>query len=59
MLWKWNEHLRGGEAGARDKIYAVVEGVTHLFQLYRSEYGDTKRRVFDFIDEQASKAERF
>lgn len=44
---------------AKDKTYASVEGATHLFQPCRPEYGDTKRRVFDFVDEWVSKPGRF
>ncbi len=44
--------------GAKDKTYASVEGATHLFQPCRPEYGDTKKRVFDFVDEWVSKPGR-
>lgn len=44
--------------GSKDKTYASVEGATHLFQPCRSEYGDTKKRVFDFVDEWVSKPGR-
>lgn len=44
---------------AKDKTYASVEGATHLFQPCRPEYGDTKKRVFDFVDEWVSKPGRF
>ncbi|MGV1947623.1 MULTISPECIES: alpha/beta hydrolase family protein [unclassified Agrobacterium] len=44
--------------GSKDKTYASVEGATHLFQPCRPEYGDTKRRVFDFVDEWVSKPGR-
>lgn len=44
--------------GSKDKTYASVEGATHLFQPCRPEYGDTKKRVFDFVDEWVSKPGR-
>ncbi|OBZ94486.1 hypothetical protein ADU59_14875 [Pararhizobium polonicum] len=43
---------------SKDKTYASVEGATHLFQPCRPEYGDTKKRVFDFVDEWVSKPDR-
>lgn len=43
---------------SKDKTYASVEGATHLFQPCRPEYGDTKKRVFDFVDEWVSKPGR-
>jgi pimeloyl-ACP methyl ester carboxylesterase len=45
--------------GAKDKTYASVEGATHLFAPCKPEYGDTKKRVFDFVDEWVSKPGRF
>lgn len=44
--------------GSKDKTYASVEGATHLFQPCRPEYGDTKKRVFDFVDEWVSQPGR-
>lgn len=35
---------------ANDKSYAVVEGATHVFRPCRPEFGDTTKRVFDFVD---------
>ncbi|MEY9999067.1 alpha/beta hydrolase [Sinorhizobium fredii] len=35
---------------SKDKTYAAVEGATHLFKPCRPEYGDTVKRVFDFVD---------
>lgn len=43
----------------KDKTYASVEGATPLFQPCRPEYGDTKKRVFDFVDECVAKPGRF
>lgn len=44
--------------GSTDKTYASVQGATHLFAPCRPEYGDTKKRVFDFVDEWVSKPGR-
>jgi hypothetical protein len=44
--------------GSKEKTYASVEGATHLFQPCRREYGYTKKRVFDFVDEWVSKPGR-
>lgn len=44
---------------ATDKSYASVEGATHLFQPCRPEYGDTKKRVFDFVDQWVAEPGRF
>jgi hypothetical protein len=43
---------------SKDKTYATVEGATHLFQPCRPEYGDTHKRVFDFVDEWVSQKGR-
>jgi pimeloyl-ACP methyl ester carboxylesterase len=36
--------------GSKDKTFAAVEGATHLFNACRPEYGDTAKRLFDFVD---------
>jgi hypothetical protein len=45
--------------GARDKTFAAVEGAEHSFTPCKSEYGDTRKRLFDFIDGWMSKPGRF
>jgi hypothetical protein len=37
-------------SGAKDKQYAAVEGATHMFQPCKPEYGDTRKRLFDYVD---------
>ena len=44
---------------SKDKSYAAVEGATHLFTPCKPEYGDTVKRVFDYVDGWASKDGRF
>lgn len=44
---------------ARDKTYAAVEGATHSFGPCRPEYGDTRKRTFDYVDRWLSAAGRF
>jgi pimeloyl-ACP methyl ester carboxylesterase len=38
-----------------DKTYVGVEGAVHGFTACRPEYGDTRKRVFDYVDEWVSK----
>jgi hypothetical protein len=44
---------------AKDKTYAVVEGAVHDFTPCAAQYGDTKKRSFDFVDSWLSKPGRF
>lgn len=44
---------------AKDKTYVAVEGALHGFTPCRPEYGDTKKRGFDFVDNWLSKPGRF
>jgi pimeloyl-ACP methyl ester carboxylesterase len=44
---------------ARDKTYAAVEGASHNFTACASQYGDTKKRTFDYLDRWLSARERF
>lgn len=44
---------------AKDKTLVALDGALHGFQPCRPEYGDTKKRVFDFIDSWLSKPGRF
>ena len=36
-------------AAAKDKQYVLVEGASHTFTPCRQEYGDTEKRLFDYI----------
>ena len=44
---------------AKDKTYAAVEGALHNFAPCKPEYGDTRKRAFDFVDGWLSKPGRF
>jgi pimeloyl-ACP methyl ester carboxylesterase len=44
---------------AKDKTYAITEGASHDFVACRPQYGDTKKRVYDFVDNWLSKPGRF
>lgn len=37
-------------SGAKDKQYIAVEGATHMFTPCKPEYGDTRKRLFDYVD---------
>ena len=44
---------------AKDKTYAGVEGSEHFFTPCKPEFGDTKKRLFDYVDGWLAKAGRF
>lgn len=44
---------------AKDKTYAGVEGSEHFFTPCQPQYGDTKKRLFDFVDNWLTDAKRF
>jgi hypothetical protein len=44
---------------SKDKTYAGVEGSLHFFNPCEPQYGDTKKRLFDFVDGWISKPGRF
>jgi hypothetical protein len=44
---------------AKDKTYAGVEGSEHFFTPCQPQYGDTKKRLFDFVDAWLGKPGRF
>jgi hypothetical protein len=44
---------------ATDKTFAAVEGADHTFDPCKPEYGDTKKRAFDFVDRWLDKPGRF
>jgi len=44
---------------SKDKTFAAVEGAVHGFTPCRPEYGDTVKRLFDYVDGWLSKAGRF
>ncbi len=44
---------------ARDKTYATVEGAVHVFTPCGTQYGDTVKRTFDFVDGWLTKPGRF
>jgi hypothetical protein len=44
---------------AKDKTFAAVEGALHNFTPCKPEFGDTKKRAFDFMDSWLSKPGRF
>ncbi|MCC7463546.1 MAG: hypothetical protein IT480_13925 [Gammaproteobacteria bacterium] len=44
---------------AQDRTLVAVEGAGHLFQPCTPQYGDTRKRTFDFLDTWLSRPERF
>jgi len=44
---------------AKDKEFVAVEGANHSFQPCRPEFGDTKKRAFDYVESWLSKPGRF
>jgi hypothetical protein len=44
---------------AKDKSYVAVEGAGHDFAACKPEYGDTKKRTFDFVDRWLAEGGRF
>jgi pimeloyl-ACP methyl ester carboxylesterase len=46
-------------ARSKDKQYALVEGAAHTFNACRPEYGDTVKRLFDYVDTWLSAPGRF
>ncbi len=44
---------------SKDKTFAAVEGGEHFFTPCKPEYGDTKKRTFDFVDQWLTKTGRF
>jgi hypothetical protein len=44
---------------AKDKTYAGVEGSLHFFNPCEPQYGDTKKRLFDYVDGWLAKPGRF
>ena len=48
------DHLR-----AKDKTYVGVEGSLHFFNPCEPQYGDTRKRLFDFVDGWLAKPGRF
>ena len=45
--------------GSKDKTYVVNEGSTHGFTPCAPKYGDTVKRIFDYVDTWISKPGRF
>jgi pimeloyl-ACP methyl ester carboxylesterase len=44
---------------AKDKTFAAVEGAKHVFTPVKPEYGDTQKRLFDFVDRWIQQPGRF
>ena len=44
---------------AKDKTYAGVEGSEHFFTPCKPEFGNTRKRLFDFVDGWLAKSGRF
>ena len=44
---------------AKDKTYVGLEGSTHFFAPCQPQYGDTRKRLFDFVDTWLGKPGRF
>jgi hypothetical protein len=45
-------------SGAKDKQFVLVEGASHTFTPCRPEFGDTEKRLFDYVDVWLSQAGR-
>jgi hypothetical protein len=64
MVMTCNDHIVHGEIefdhlGAKDKTFAAVEGALHEFGPCKPQYGDTQKRLFDFVDAWLGKPGRF
>jgi hypothetical protein len=46
-------------SAAKDKEFVAVEGATHTFTPCRPEFGDTRKRWFDYVEAWLSKPGRF
>ena len=46
-------------SAAADREFVAVEGANHAFQPCRPEFGDTRKRAFDYVDAWLSKPGRF
>jgi len=46
-------------SAAKDKEFVAVEGANHSFQPCRPEFGDTRKRTFDYVVAWLSKPGRF
>jgi hypothetical protein len=46
-------------SAAKDKEFVGVEGATHGFTPCRPEFGDTKKRAFDYVEAWLKKPGRF
>jgi hypothetical protein len=46
-------------SAAKDKEFVAVEGANHGFSPCRPEFGDTRKRTFDYVDAWLSKPGRF
>ena len=44
---------------AKDKEFVAVEGANHGFQPCRPEFGDTRKRTFDYVESWLNKPGRF
>jgi hypothetical protein len=44
---------------SKDKTYAGVEGSLHFFNPCEPQYGDTKKRLFDYVDDWLAQPKRF
>ena len=44
---------------AKDKTFAAVEGSGHLFNPCKPQYGDTSKRLFDYVGQWLAKPGRF
>jgi pimeloyl-ACP methyl ester carboxylesterase len=63
MVMTCNDHVVHGEIifdhlASKDKTFAAVEGALHGFTPCKPEYGNTQKRMFDFIDGWLTKAGR-
>ena len=64
MVMTCNDHIVLGEIifdhlASKDKTFAGVEGAVHEFWPCKPEYGDTEKRLFDFVDRWLAKPGRF
>jgi pimeloyl-ACP methyl ester carboxylesterase len=64
MVMTCNDHVVHGEIifnhlAAKDKTFAGVEGALHVFTPCKPEYGDTQKRMFDYVDGWLGKPSRF
>jgi hypothetical protein len=58
-VWVVPNEIIYDHLAAKDKTFAAVEGALHVFTPCKPEYGDTQKRLFDFVADWLYKPGRF